>query len=443
MSSHNSSTRTEKSKLEQLRELPPEKQRAFLDSITDAEALAIPYDIEFIGRPSQQIPPPDVHHTVLALAGRGWGKTFVGAHTVQNWAKNYPGCRIALIGETARDVRDVMVKGESGILRWSHPHNIPHYNPSNSVLTWENGSIAQTFSNEAYEQLRGQQFQFGWIDELAKFRYQQEAWDMYLLALRLGDVQQTLITTTPRPTTLIKQMANDPDVKVITGSTFENTSLPKSFLERIRKKYEGTRLGQQELYAHILEDNPGALFHYNNIDDNRVNNISKENMDRIVVCVDPAGTANANSDDTGIIVVGRMGDHAYILEDATLKGSPNEWAQKAISLYRQWEANDIIVETNFGGDMVENTIRGLDRNIRVKQVRASRGKALRAEPVAALYEQNRVHHAGILTELEEEMTSFNPELGRNQKSPNRLDAMVYGVTDLLVAETVEVDIWVV
>lgn len=428
----------ELSYLERLKLQPPEVVEQFLQSLTVDEALDLLHSIETIGRPKQQLPEGD-WTTWLILAGRGFGKTFVGAHTVNNWARQHPGCRIALVGETVADVRDVMINGDSGILKQADPRFQPIYEPSKRLITYPNGSLAQTFSGEEPDQLRGPQFHFAWVDELAKLKYQNEVWDMLQFCMRLGDIPKVLVTTTPRPTTLIKTLASDPHTHVTRGSTFENKNLPTVFLDALQKKYEGTRLGQQELYAAILDDNPGALFKQLNIDSARVKRVNEdgvpliETMDRIVVAIDPAVTANERSDETGLIVAGRKGDDGYIFADESLIAKPSEWARKAITAYNTYQADSIVAEVNQGGDMVESTVRNIDKMVRFRQVRATRGKAIRAEPIASLYEQNRIHHVGYFEKLEEQMCSYDPTLGQHQKSPDRMDAMVWALTELFGA----------
>lgn len=430
------------SKLEKLQLQPDDVKKQFLDSLTPDQKLDFLYDLKVIGRPQQQIPEGS-WATILALAGRGWGKTFMGAHTVNNWANDYPGCRIALIGETVADVRGTMIRGESGILNRAHPSNKPEYVPSNRIVKWSNGSIAETFSGDEPGQLRGPNFHFAWVDELAKMTYQDDVWDMLQFCMRLGDEPQVLITTTPRPTKLIKTLVNDDDTYVITGSMFDNKNLPKRFTDKMLKQYEGTRLGRQELYAIILDDNPSALFQRDDIDESRVSRLDfdLEILTQIVVAVDPAVTNKSTSDDTGIVVSGKdKEDNGYVLHDATMKASPATWASKAIKLYNDYGASYIVIEVNQGGDMCEQVIKNIDRNVRVKQVRATKGKALRAEPVASLYEQHRVHHVGTLTELEDEMCGFDPSAS-NQRSPGRLDAVVWGLTHLLVKHEPRVRLW--
>jgi len=410
--------------------LPKIKKQEFFSNLTPESALDLQHDISFIGRPKQQLPTDVYWDTLLVLAGRGFGKSFMGSHAVIKWASANPKCRIALIGANAKDTRDIMILGDSGILKQCHPGFRPKYNPSNNTLTFPNDTICQMYSAETPDALRGPQFHYAWCDELAKFKNQEEMWDMLTMTLRLGEHPQTIVTTTPRPTALVKQLAADPATVLITGSTYENRSnISDNVLSKWKEKYEGTRLGRQELYAEILEDNPYGLFQQDNIDKNRLSTkMAPKAYDRVVVAIDPAITNNAESDATGIAVCAKLEDHGYLLDDKTMNGSPNEWVSVAIKAYYDNEADLIVYETNQGGDMVKSLINNADPNIRVVGVRAFKSKQSRAEPISALYEQNRIHHVGYLNELEDEIVDFDPTL--MQRSPNRLDSMVYGFSEL-------------
>lgn len=399
-----------------------------LARLTDQEAEEILYDWDLWARPAQRLPPGD-WQTWLTLAGRGWGKTRVGAETVRRKVETGQAGRVALVAATSADARDVMVEGESGILAVSPPWNMPRYEPSKRRLTWPNGAVATTYSADEPNRLRGPQHDFAWADELAAWRFDQEAWDMLMFGLRLGTDPRAIVTTTPRPTALIKALAADPGTLLTRGSTYENrANLAPAFFRRIIGKYEGTRLGRQELNAEILDDVVGALWTLKLIEEHRV--ATAPELTRIVVAVDPAVSKGDNSNETGIIVAGIAGnEHAYVLEDLTVRGSPNEWAQAAVTAYRRHKADRIVAEVNQGGDMVESIIRGIDRSIPYEGVRATRGKAIRAEPVSALYERGRVHHVGVHAQLEDQMTNWTPASG--EASPDRLDALVWAVTSLM------------
>lgn len=365
----------------------------------------------------------------LIMAGRGWGKTRVGAETTRRWVRQ--GHRyVNLIGATADDARDIMVEGESGILAVCPHDERPRYVPSKRRLEWPNGAESLIFTADEPERLRGKQHERVWADETGSWRYP-EAWDQAQFGLRLGKDPRAIITTTPRPNKLIREIMNNPATIVTRGATYDNRSnLAPAFFESIITKYEGTRIGRQELNGEYLEDNPGALFQRGDIDAGRVKN--KPDLRRIVIAVDPAVTSNPDSDETGITAGGIsfQGD-AYILGDHSVHGSPETWARAAVKAYYHWEADRIVAEKNNGGDMVESVIKGVDPNVPVKLVSASRGKAIRAEPVAALYEQHRVHHVGSFPELEDQMCEWDPT-DSTADSPDRMDSLVWLVTELCV-----------
>ena len=345
--------------------------------------------------------------------------------------------RIALVGRTAGEVRDVMVDGPSGILACSAPWNTPKHEASKRRLTWPNGAIATTFSADTPDQLRGPQYHLAWGDEVASWRYP-EAWDQLRFGNRLPDVTpQFLITSTPRPTDLIKSILAEDTTVVTVGSTFENVgNLHATFLRAIRKKYEFTRLGRQELYAQILTDTPGALWKLLQLEldraklDRRTLLPAYPPLWRIVIAVDPAATSGEDSDETGILVVGidERGE-GWVLEDLSGRWTPHEWATLVVGAYHKWEADQIVAEVNNGGDLVESNVRTVDSDVAYQAVHAAKGKFTRAEPVSALYEQHRVHHVGVLDKLEAEQTSWVPGEG---KSPSRVDALVWGLTFLML-----------
>jgi phage terminase large subunit-like protein len=373
----------------------------------------------------------------LVLAGRGFGKTRMGSEWVRSLAHKYPGCRIALVGETAADARDVMIKGDSGLLNCDPNLTDDSWSPTNRCLTWPNGSRAFTYNATEPDQLRGPQHHFAWVDELAKFRYIQETWDQVQFGLRLGDHPQALVTTTPQPKKLIKKLVADPDTAITRGSTMDNkANLAANAMKQLYERYSGTRLGRQELEGEILGDIPGALWRREDIDDTRVAEAPKD-LERVIVAVDPAASSHEGSDEHGIVVVGlaRDGDgyaRGYVLDDASLRGTPEEWARAAVRMYRKWRADRIVAEKNNGGEMVETVIKTADRSVPIKLVHASRGKAVRAEPISALYEQGRIHHVGRFDELEDQMCTFSVDNVRNESegSPDRVDALVWGFTEL-------------
>lgn len=333
--------------------------------------------------------------------------------------------RIALVARTAADVRDVIVEGESGILAISPLSERPTWEPSRRRLTWPNGAIATTYSADVPDQLRGPQHDAAWADELAAWQYP-DAWTQLLLGLRLGDDPRVVVTTTPRPTPIIRSLLTAPTTHVTRGRTLDNAAnLAPQFLDAIVRQYEGTRLGRQELDGEVLDDSPGALWKRSAIDAARVAKLP--DLRRIVIGVDPAVSANAQSDETGIIAAGIGFDgRFYVLDDASGRYSPDQWASRVVALYRSTKADRVIVETNQGGDLVASTLRTVDRSLPITTVHAKRGKALRAEPIAALYEQGRVSHVGSLPSLEDQMTAWDPSA--DAASPDRVDALVYALT---------------
>ena len=388
-----------------------------------------------IARPNQLPPPGDWWQIWLLLAGRGFGKTRTLAEWVCEQVLFGLASRIALVAATAADARDVLVEGESGILAVAPPWFRPIYEPSKRRLTWPNGAIGTTFSAEEPERLRGPQHDAAVCDELGSWS-RPETWDMLQFGLRLGRNPRCLVATTPRPTKLIRELLarEGRDVVVTRGSTYENrANLAPGFFDQVIRKYEGTRLGRQELNAELLEDTPGALWSHGIIDAAR--QAAAPNLARIVVAIDPATTSGEDADETGIVVVGKDNQgHGYVLADASGKYQPIEWAKIAITAYRTHHADRIVAEVNNGGEMVENTLRMVDPNIPFTAVRASRGKVTRAEPVSALYEQGRMHHIGTFVQLEDQMTNFTSDFDRRAAgySPDRVDSLVWGCTELLV-----------
>ena len=385
----------------------------------------------------EQLPPPGEWRTWLLLAGRGFGKTRTGAEYIHDRVNRHGHRRIALVAATAADARDVMVEGESGLLAVGHETERPVYEPSKRRLTWPNGAIATTYSADEPERLRGPQHDLAWCDEIATWRYP-EAWDMLMFGLRLGNDPRVVVTTTPKPVKIIRELLADPTTVVVRGSTYANRdNLAPAFLQQIISKYEGTRLGRQELDAEVLDDVPGALWNRARLEELRWPAYrSVPELVRIVVAIDPAVTSGEDSDETGIIVAGKDAEgHGYVLDDSSGRYTPIEWANTAIGLYRKHKADRIVAEVNNGGDMVEATLRMVDKNISFKAVHASRGKVMRAEPVAALYEQGRMHHVGTFPTLEDQMCAFTIDLDRVALgySPDRVDALVWAFSDLLVA----------
>jgi phage terminase large subunit-like protein len=415
-----------------LASLPGPVRSRLVWSLTPKEADEFNYDWSRWARDSQK-PPPGEWRVWLLLAGRGFGKTRTVAELVQTRVGAHTARRIALVAPTAADARDVMVEGESGLLAIAPPWNRPLYEPSKRRLTWANGAVATLFSADEPERLRGPQHDFAWCDELAAWRYP-AAWDMLMFGLRLGDDPRAIVTTTPRPTKLVRSLLADPKVVVSRGATAENrANLAPAFLDQIVRRYQGTRLGRQELDAEILDDMPGGLWQRGVIEATRIN--TRPELSRVVIALDPAVSASEAADETGIIAAGRDANgHGYVLADGSGRYAPAEWARVAIAAYGAHRADRIVAEINNGGDMVEATLRMVDPNVPFGAVRAARGKVARAEPVAALYEQGRIHHLGSFPQLEDQMCSFTSDFDRRAAgySPDRVDALVWAFTELLV-----------
>lgn len=447
--------------VQDLRKLPPEQVKKVLSELTPKQLEELTYDWSFWGRPEQQEPKGN-WKIWLPLAGRGWGKTRCGAEWVRHRIKSGDR-RIACVAPTKGDVRRVMVEGESGLLNicWKGDRTyagremgFPTWSPTNNTITWANGARAEFFSAEDPERLRGPQFHSAWCDEICAWTRMEETWDMLQFTLRLGKNPRILVTTTPKPVKLLRNILKPENIESgrvykTSGSSYENSD--NINLEAL-SEYEGTRLGRQELYAEILDEAAGALWNRKMIDDAQFNlpedcivhsedgkavdfkESRKEfakKLTKVVVSVDPAITANEESDLTGIIVAGiDINGTAYILEDATDMYLPEQWAAKAISLYNEYEADLIVAERNQGGEMVRSTLRTVDDAVPIKLVHASRGKYARAEPVSSLYERGKVKHLKYLEQLEEQMVTWEP-LG-SIGSPDRLDAMVWAVTNLLL-----------
>jgi predicted phage terminase large subunit-like protein len=452
-----------------LAEMPAHEREIFFMGLSPQEADYLLYDWSFWGRPSQQEPPGE-WSVWLALAGRGYGKTRMGAEWVRAMmCGDTPLARgrcghMALVAETAADARDVMVQSSGGILKCHPPEFRPVYTPSLRKLTWPNGATAHTYSADDPEQLRGPEHEAAWSDELAKWRYAQETWDMLQFGLRVGINPQQLVTTTPRPIPVIKELLEAPDTYITRGSTYENyENLSPAFITKMERRYEGTRLGRQELHAEVLDDVPGALWTRRMLETRSATNPMGAGMRkgedlpdmlRVTVGVDPSGTQGELNmrrvearggdhddevgDDIGIVAAGLGEDGMiYVLDDATVNWGPADWARRVVQTYNNHEADMIVGEANFGGAMVEHTIRTVDRRVPYRAVHASRGKAVRAEPIAALYEQGRVRHVygKPLSKLEDQMIYMTQRGYEGAGSPDRLDAAVWAITDLMFGKS--------
>lgn len=431
------------SRAQRLAMLPPEQRREAVRGIEDA----LLWDWEFWARP-EQLAPPGLWSVWGYIGGRGAGKTRTGAEWVRSLnAMGKPPTRGALVAPTAADARDVMVEGPSGLLSVFPESERPFYEPSKRRITFKNGSIATLFSAEEPQRLRGPNNHWAWCDEVGAWKYQQATWDMLMFGLRLGDNPQCLVTTTPRPTPVLNEiMLDTTGGSVLTHSTtYANRgNLASSFFSKIIRKYEGTNLGRQELMGELIGDTPGALWTRGLIERHRIDARAENGSVRfdmlptplrMVVAVDPPATKGNEEmelDDlpeAGIICAFKGTDgHAYVIEDASIVGSPQEWGSQAVGCYKRHRADRMVAEVNQGGEMVEYVIRSIDSRVSFLSVHASKGKITRAEPIAALYEQGRVHHVGGFPQLEDQMTTYVP----GNKSPDRMDALVWALTELML-----------
>ena len=401
--------------------------------LTLAETRELNRDFRYWGRARQQLPPEgDAWRCWLNLGGRGAGKTRAGAEWVRARALGVWGRRaerIALVAPTFAEARLVMIEGKSGLLAVHAGDERPLYEPSKRQLTWANGTVAQIFSADEPDSLRGPQFDLAWCDELAKWKYAERVWDMLAFSLRLGENPQAMVTTTPRPIPLLKRLMADPGTEVMRSRTSDNLAhLAPGFWKDAQARYGGTRLGRQELDGELIEDDPDALFRRDAIENLRV--VVAPAMARIVVAVDPPAGFGRSANACGIVCVGLGQDgRGYVLDDYSVQGArPAEWAKKVVALYHARGASRVVAEVNQGWAMVEAVLREIDPDVSFRSVHATKGKQARAEPVAALYEQGRVSHVGSFPELEDEMCSVI----EGGKSPDRLDAMVWGVSDLML-----------
>ena len=412
--------------------LSAEQRRAILAELTPDELATLDYQWSFWARPDQ-LPPPGDWRTWLLLGGRGSGKTRSSAEWVRSQIETGRRGRIALCGPTADTIRRDMVEGPSGILAVFPNDDRPSYEPSSRRVVFLNGAVAYLFSAEEPDRLRGPNLDAAWCDELAAWADADGMWANLQMSLRLtgpkGDAPQVLVSTTPRRHKLLRQIMDAPSTIVTRSRTTDNTAnLDGATLAYLQQRYAGTTLGRQELDAELIEDAEGALWNRRMLDDNRV--FVAPDMRRIVIAVDPAGSSGAKSDETGVVACGIAQDgQGYLLADVSGRYTPDGWARKAVGLYHSLKADRIVAEQNFGGAMVEATLRAVDPRVPVKMVVASRGKAIRAEPIASFYEQRKVHHVGHYSELEDQLCSWDP--ASNGKSPDRLDALVWALTDLM------------
>lgn len=415
----------------------------FLEELPDELLIALPYLFDHWALP-HQVPPGGDWRAWLILGGRGAGKTRAGAEWVRAQVEGSlpmdsgAARRVALLGETYDQVRDVMILGDSGILACSPPDRRPTWKAGERKLIWPNGATAQAFSAHDPEALRGPQFDAAWADELAKWKKARSSWDMLQFALRLGQDPRMCVTTTPRNVPVLRDILGlSSTVQTHAPTEANRANLAPSFLSEVRRCYAGTRLGQQELDGVLLSDIEGALWSGDMLQAALLD--CAPTLDRVVVAVDPAVSAGKASDACGIVVVGATLQgppqdwRAYVLADCTVQGvGPLAWAQAAIAAMQDYGADRLVAEVNQGGALVENVLRQVDPLVPYKPLHASRGKSARAEPVAALYEQGRVHHLPGLGALELQMSQMTPQGFQGGGSPDRLDALVWAVHDLII-----------
>ena len=399
-----------------------------MQALTDEQAEALRFDWEFWAR-DKQLPPAGNWGVWLYMAGRGAGKT----RTAAEWIKRRESegyRRFAFVGQTPADVRDVMIEGESGILNVYPEGKRPIYEPTKRRVTWPSGAMAITYSGANPEQLRGPQHDSVWVDELAAFKYPRETWDNLSLGLRLGADPRAVITTTPKPLSILREIRDDSHTVTITENTYANRlNVSEMFFRTVVARYEGTRTGRQEIYAELLDEAEGALWKRNMFESLRVKVAPMAR--RLVVAIDPAASHTQDSNETGILVVMiGVNGHGYVLEDRSGRYSPAEWAGRAINALDVHRADRIVAEDNNGGEMVEDVVRTRRPSAPIKRIHASRSKQARAEPVVALYEQGLIHHVGMFPELEDQLVSWEPLSG--DPSPDRLDALVWGFTELML-----------
>jgi phage terminase large subunit-like protein len=417
---------------QQFMTLPFDERLEIVDSMSDEQFTTLNFDWGFWAR-SEQLEPEELGHDGKFIwcmrSGRGSGKTRSFAEWVQDKVENGGYRYISLVGSAADEVRNVMIEGESGLLSVAPPWFRPVYEPSKKRLTWPNGAIANIFYGSEPDKSRGAQSDLVWMDEIAKWQYQEDTFDNVLLGTRLGENPLVGVSSTPRPTKFMKELLRRDDAVVTTGNTYDNiANLAQPFINTIIKKYEGTRLGRQEIWAALLDDNPNALFKREWLDGARVTTFP--HCYKIVVGVDPQSTEDAEGAETGIVVAGvsRISgeDHYFVFDDLSLNGSPTAWGKQVVSGYKKYDSDKIVPERNNGGDMVKSTIKNIDRKAKVFPVWASRGKYTRAEPISTLSEQGLIHHVGTFPNLEDELCEWVP----GDPSPNRLDAYVWALSYL-------------
>lgn len=418
--------------VEMLKGLTPDRVKEFVDGLTPEQCQSIACDRGLWALPHQN-PPPGSWRRWLLRCGRFAGKTHTGSSVTNDVAKDRSKIRtgeIGICGRNYHDARFVMVEGPSGILATASPDFRPRWEPGNMLLTWPNDVRGRLFTADKMESGRGGNWSFVWADEPAFWPDLRAMWwEVIEPALRIGWARAVL-TTTPIKDPALREIEDDEGTVTTTASYRDNPYVADEVKDTLRRRYEGTRIGRQELEGEYLDESEFALWTPDLIEAYRVTTAPVP-FRRVVIAVDPAVTANEKSDETGIVVIGKADDgHGYPVQDRSLRGSPLEWARRAVAAYHRWDADVLVAEVNNGGDLVETNIHAIDPRVNVKMVRASRGKVMRAEPVVALYERGLVHHVGHLEQLEDQMVTWEPHRASKLKSPDRLDALVWGLTEL-------------
>lgn len=423
----------------QLAGLTPDQRRAFAEGLDKRQLQALLADSDdferYWARPAQRWPAGD-WLVWLIEAGRGFGKTKTGAEYMHRVAKQSPRMHMALVARTDDDIRDTMIEGDSGLLRTGWRDFRPEYEPSKHRVTWPNGAWATCYSSVQPSKLRGPNICFAWCDELAAWRRARECWEQIEFTLRIGEHPRVIVTTTPKPIKFYRELRSWDGTVITRGSTFENAAnLAPVFLANLRKKYEGTATGRQELNAEVLDEAEGALWKRAALERDRIRREDLPRLDRVVVALDPSATSKSTSAEAGIVAAGvrfnaaPLPDDFYVLADGSERLSPDAWGRRAIELYDAYQADRLVGEANHGGDMIETVLRTIRPNLSYRTVHASVGKRVRAEPVAALTEQQRLHLVGPLEQLEDQLCNWDPRA--SDESPDRLDAMVWAITELM------------
>jgi len=432
---------TEMSLMQRVAALPEAARAPLLASMPDAVVDGLARDWRCWARP-KQLPPPGDWSIWLLLAGRGGGKTRAGAGWVNERAMAAPR-NIALVARTPADARDYMIEGPGGLLANAAPSERPDYEPSKRRVTWPNGSRAIVYSDGEPEQTRGFGGDTAWLDEFCKWHYGAQVFDNLQFGMReaSNDKPRVCITTTPRPSPVLRRIMALPGTVTVKWPSYDNrANLDPGWFKRTIAGYEGTRLGRQEIHADILDDMPGALWTRRGLDDGRVKEAPK--LERVVVGLDPPATGGEDANEAGIVVCGVAPGaapgaggqrHGYVLDDWSIRGSPDVWGRRAVAAYHRHDADRIVAEVNQGGEMVAHVIRSVSPDVPITMVHATRGKYTRAEPISALFEQGRVHMIGCLPELEDQMVNFTPESAADRTrglSPDRVDALVWALSEL-------------